>query len=42
MDAPALILIDPDEPSDERSRARFYTQASRAKNYLTVLFKASK
>ena len=39
MEAPALILIDAEEPVDAKSKARFYAQASRAKNYLTLIKK---
>jgi hypothetical protein len=39
MESPALILIDADEPKDVKSKARFYVQASRAKNYLITLSK---
>ncbi len=39
MESPVLFLIDPDEPKDAKSKARFYAQTSRAKNILYILRK---
>lgn len=37
LESPALILINPEQPVDTKSKARFYAQASRAKNFLLVI-----